>query len=74
VIINGSFKEPLKSCDYKRLLKGAIDELTLLERKNLFKKHPNATGSLLGILTLTVGDIVSLRKNIDHRFGLVSNS
>ena len=78
IIMNNRFYGDDKNLTYNiQAIDCKVDsdqELTLTERKDLFKKHPNATGSLLGILTLTVGDIVSLRKNIDHRFGLVTNS
>lgn len=50
------------------------EDLSANERKDLFKKHPNDTAGLSGLLTVTVGDIIALRKNIDHRCGLVTNA
>jgi hypothetical protein len=48
--------------------------LTADEAKDLKKKHADYTGGLEGVLKLTVGDIISIRKNIDYRLGLVTNA
>ncbi|MEY3421300.1 MAG: hypothetical protein RIR48_1592 [Bacteroidota bacterium] len=48
--------------------------LTYSEMADLKKKDADHTGGLEGILKLTVGDIVSIRKNINYRLGLVTNA
>jgi hypothetical protein len=56
------------------MLDKKTEELPVNVRKDLFKKHSNDTGGLSGLLTFTCGDIVALRKNINHRCGLVTNA